>query len=82
MPPEEAKFKILSIVGARPNFIKAAPLSKALASEGCFEEVVVHTGQHYDYLLSESFFNELEIPVPKYNLGIGSGRQAWQLGEM
>ncbi len=76
------KYKILSIVGARPNFIKAAPVSKALAAEGVFDEIIVHTGQHYDYKLSEAFFNELEIPAPKYNLEIGSGPQAWQLGQM
>ncbi|MBI1223994.1 MAG: UDP-N-acetylglucosamine 2-epimerase (non-hydrolyzing) [Bacteroidetes bacterium] len=73
--------KILSIVGARPNFIKAAPVTKALAIMG-FNEVMVHTGQHYDANLSDNLFIELEIPKPSYNLGIGSGRQAWQLGEM
>ncbi len=57
-------------------------MSKALTKAGCFEEIILHTGQHYDYLLSGAFFNELEIPVPKYNLEIGSGRQAWQLGRM
>jgi UDP-GlcNAc3NAcA epimerase len=75
-------YKILSIVGARPNFVKAAPVSKALANEGCFDEVIVHTGQHYDYSLSEALFKELGMPAPKYNLKIGSGRQAWQLGEI
>ena len=76
------KYKVLSIVGARPNFIKAAPVSKALAGEGCFEEVIVHTGQHYDYLMSKAFFKELDIPAPGFNLEIGSGTQAWQLGQM
>lgn len=76
------KYKVFSIVGARPNFVKVAPVSKALAETGEFEEIIVHTGQHYDYLLSEAFFHELEIPAPKYNLEIGSGRQAWQLGKM
>ena len=75
-------YKILSVVGARPNFVKAAPVSKALSRAGCFEEIIVHTGQHYDANLSGDIISELELPAPKYNLGIGSGRQGWQLGEM
>ncbi len=75
-------YKVLSITGARPNFVKAAPVSEALAGVGCFEETIVHTGQHYDANLSGNIISELGLPAPKYNLGIGSGRQAWQLGEM
>ena len=74
-------FKILSIVGTRPHFVKAAMVSRAL-HESNLEEVMVHTGQHYDANLSGDFFSELHLPSPKYNLGIGSGPQAWQLGKM
>lgn len=69
--------RILTVVGARPQFIKAAPVSKALQKAG-IEEYMVHTGQHYDAEMSEVFFDELRIPVPKRNLGVGSGTHAVQ----
>ena len=76
------KHKILTVVGARPQFIKAAPLSKALAESENLTEVLVHTGQHYDYALSQQFFDELGLPTPQYNLEIGSGRHAVQMGQI
>ena len=63
--------KIITIIGARPQFIKAATISRAIKSRKEFEEIIIHTGQHYDHNLSEIFFTELEIPKPDYNLGIG-----------
>jgi len=62
--------KIVTIIGARPQFIKAAVVSRALRKDGNFQEVLVHTGQHYDANMSDVFFKELEITEPKYNLGI------------
>ena len=74
--------KILSIVGARPQFIKAAAVSRVLRQTRGMTEVLVHTGQHYDENMSDVFFRELEIPQPNVNLGIGSGTHGDQTGRM
>src|ERR1044071_5897941 len=73
--------KIVTIVGARPQFIKAAPVSRAFARAG-HGELLVHTGQHYDYSLSRVFFDEMEIPEPAVNLEVGSGSHGRQTAEM
>lgn len=73
--------KILTVVGARPQFIKAAEVSLALEGTS-LQEIIVHTGQHYDNDLSDVFFDELGIPHPKYNLEIGSGSHGAQTGRM
>lgn len=72
---------ILTIVGARPQFVKASMVSRALEEAG-FKETLVHTGQHYDAAMSSVFFEELGIPTPAINLGVGSGTHASQTGEM
>ena len=72
--------KIISVVGARPNFMKIAPLCRALKAYKGVKHVLVHTGQHYDVKMSEQFFKELGIPNPDVNLGIGSGTHAEQVG--
>jgi UDP-GlcNAc3NAcA epimerase len=72
--------KVLSVVGARPEFIQAMPVSRAIRAY--HQEILVHTGQHYDYKMSQQFFDELEIPSPHYNLGVGSASQARQTAEM
>lgn len=74
--------KVVSIIGARPQFIKAAVVSKELIKKPEIEDVLVHTGQHYDENMSKVFFDELEIPKPIYNLEVGSGTHAKQTGEM
>ena len=72
--------KIVSIVGARPQFIKAAVVSQALRQQ--HTELLIHTGQHYDYEMSQFFFEELGLPAPDQNLEIGSGSHGWQTGHM
>jgi UDP-N-acetylglucosamine 2-epimerase len=74
--------KIVTVVGARPQFVKAAPLSRALRAVPGVREILVHTGQHYDEAMSAVFFRELDLPPPDYNLGIGSGTHAAQTGAM
>ncbi|HEC35470.1 MAG TPA: UDP-N-acetylglucosamine 2-epimerase (non-hydrolyzing), partial [Anaerolineae bacterium] len=72
--------KIVSVVGARPQFIKAAAVSRVLRQR--HQELLVHTGQHYDYGLSQVFFDELDLPRPDLNLGVGSGPHGEQTGAM
>ncbi|HET9095595.1 MAG TPA: UDP-N-acetylglucosamine 2-epimerase (non-hydrolyzing) [Candidatus Baltobacteraceae bacterium] len=73
--------RVLSVVGARPQFVKAALLSAEMARRGV-HEIVVHTGQHYDRDMSEVFFEELALPAPSHHLGVGSGGHGEQTGEM
>ena len=72
--------KVVEIVGARPQFVKAATVSRALRRSGT--DILVHTGQHYDENMSRVFFKEMEIPEPNRNLGIGSGSHGKMTGEM
>jgi UDP-N-acetylglucosamine 2-epimerase (non-hydrolysing) len=73
------KIRLLAVAGARPNFMKIAPLMRVLTSRpDRFEPILVHTGQHYDEAMSESFFRDLGIPEPDVNLGVGSGSHAEQ----
>src|SRR5512147_1131500 len=79
--------KILSVVGARPQFVKLGPLARALGSceaaqRGQVVHVIAHTGQHYDRGMSDVFFGELGLPEPTWNLGIGSGSHGHQTGAM
>ncbi|PYO40587.1 MAG: UDP-N-acetylglucosamine 2-epimerase (non-hydrolyzing) [Gemmatimonadetes bacterium] len=69
--------RVLSVVGARPNFMKLAPVDRALVKRGV-EHVIIHTGQHYDPGMSDAFFEELWIPAPDHHLGVGSGSHAQQ----
>jgi len=79
-----AKIKIVNLVGARPQIIKASAISRAIRSHfsGKISEIIVHTGQHYDREMSQVFFDELEISKPNYNLGVGSARHGRQTGLM
>ncbi len=74
--------KILTIVGARPQFVKAATISRQVANDPEVEEVLVHTGQHFDANMSEVFFTEMEIPKPKYNLDINALGHGAMTGRM
>jgi UDP-GlcNAc3NAcA epimerase len=74
--------KILTIIGARPQFIKAAPVCRALAATGTIQEVLLHTGQHFDHRMSEVFFEQMDIPRPRYNLGIHSMTHGAMTGRM
>lgn len=73
--------KILTVIGARPQFIKASVVSKALARTG-MEEVLIHTGQHFDANMSDVFFSELSMPAPRYNLGVHGGGHGAMTGQM
>lgn len=76
--------KFITIVGARPQFIKAAAISRVIKSEyaGQVQEIIIHTGQHYDHNMSDVFFDELEITKPQYKLNIGSASHGAQTGDM
>jgi len=74
--------KIVTVIGARPQFIKAAAVSRIMRMDPSVHEIMVHTGQHYDQNMSDIFFRELDIPTPDYNLEVGSGSHAVQTGIM
>jgi UDP-N-acetylglucosamine 2-epimerase (non-hydrolysing) len=78
----QRRFRIVAVAGARPNFMKVAPLLRAFAAHGRFDSFLVHTGQHYDEAMSESFFRELGIARPDVNLGVGSGSHAAMTAEV
>src|SRR5262249_44346599 len=76
----EPAMKFVTVVGARPQFVKAGPLSAELRRR--HQEILVHTGQHYDPEMSDLFFEELDLPAPDYHLGVGSGSHGVQTGAM
>src|SRR5262249_62040900 len=76
-----SKFLILSVVGARPNFMKMAPVLRELARHENFESYLVHTGQHYDESMSRVFFRDLGMRDADFNLNVGSGSHAVQTAE-
>jgi len=77
-----SEYTIISIVGARPQFIKLAPVARAMDAQPNIRHLIVHTGQHYDENMSDAFFTELDIPRPDLNLGVGSGSQSMQTAKM
>src|SRR5213594_2688189 len=85
---EPLHIKMITVVGARPNFMKAAPIIQAIREhnekgEGpTIRHLLVHTGQHYDPLMSDQFFADLNLPKPDLNLGVGSGLQGAQTAEI
>src|SRR4029077_2092933 len=78
----DIQVKVATVVGARPQFVKAAILLKAFRTTQKIENVLVHTGQHYDADMSRVFFEELEIPAPQHHLHVGSGSHGSQTGRM
>lgn len=74
--------KLLHIVGARPNFMKVAPVIRAARAHGGLSQVLVHTGQHYDHAMSDAFFRDLDLPAPDVNLEVGSASHAVQTGRI
>ncbi len=79
----QAMKKIISVVGARPNFMKVAPLHREFAKhQSLVEHLICHTGQHYDYEMSQAFFEDLNLPEPNFYLGVGSGSHGEQTGKI
>jgi UDP-GlcNAc3NAcA epimerase len=74
--------RIITVIGARPQFVKAAIVSRALLNVNNFEEILVHTGQHFDKNMSDIFFEEMEIPKPQYNLNINGLSHGAMTGQM
>ena len=74
--------KILTVVGARPQFVKASVLSGLISSDKCLTETLVHSGQHFDFCMSDQFFLDLNIPEPKYKCRLELGTEASQIGQM
>jgi UDP-N-acetylglucosamine 2-epimerase len=87
-PDPSTKTRLISVVGARPQFVKVAPLCRAIEEhnqqfpEARIEHQIIHTGQHYDRELADLFFHQMKIPAPRYNLGAGSGSHGTQLARM
>jgi UDP-N-acetylglucosamine 2-epimerase (non-hydrolysing) len=75
-------YKVLSVVGARPNFMKVGPIHRALSAKENIESIICHTGQHYDEKMSKVFFEDLEMPKPHIYLGVGGGSHAEQTGKV
>lgn len=82
MAKTKNKFKILNVVGTRPNFVKIAPLVHAMQKMTNIEQVLVHTGQHYDNEMNNSFFQSLNVPNPDYNLSVSGGTNEFQIAEI
>ena len=76
------KLKVLNVVGARPNFMKIAPIQRVMEKDNSIEPILIHTGQHYDKKMSDLFFIDLEMPKPDVFLGIGSGSHAVQTAKV
>jgi len=74
--------KVLNIVGARPNFMKIAAIIRAMLEQGNFEPILIHTGQHYDVNMSDTFFHDLSLPQPAICLEVGSGSHSWQTAQI